>query len=121
MIASFSSRVVPPPNPSAVSASPSSCNAPVTQPGGDEAEQRRRRIVQAEQRSPASAPRRRCKPIPAPTSGNAQHEAATAPSAARLRLPGATGSRVSTVVAVRNCAKMPESLIHRRDHSGFSW
>ena len=64
-------------------------------------------------------------PIPAPTAGNAQLATATEPSAAAppstvLAPRGATGSRVNTAVAKRNCPKMPVRIAIAATITGFA-
>src|SRR3989442_1270092 len=91
MMASFASRSWPPPNPSAVSASPSSWKAPVsaipTRSAISAAAATPQPISWANRKpSAASAP------TPAPTSGNAQPAAAMAPSPATSTPTGRRGS-----------------------------
>ena len=112
MIASFSSRSRPPKNPSAVSARPSSCNAPVkARPASTDksaAGQSPRPTSWASRKANAATA-----PIPAPTSGKAQAESAICQVP---RAGVATGTLVKKAVATAKPANNPGG--RRRGSSG---
>ena len=103
MIASRWSRSAPPNSPSAESASPSSCNAPVSSRPAVTA-----KSAAGQSPSPISWAIRRTKaataPMPAPTSGNAQAVSASCQSAS-AGVP--IGMRVKKATAIANPAAKP--------------